>query len=164
MLALIVAVDATDTIAVRTLTVAEVLPAGMMTFEGTVAEGELLDNEITRPPWGAGEPILTVPMVSVPPFTAFGFSEKEVRTGGVTISDVGEEVPSIRTVMVAVTGVATGLVRTQNVPADLPSGTKTDVGTVTPLVSLESFKVRPPAGALPQRENSPLAVVPPGTK
>jgi hypothetical protein len=46
---------------VFTVNVAEVCPAEIVTDAGTVAVVELLLSEMTRPPAGAAEPIVTVP-------------------------------------------------------------------------------------------------------
>ena len=66
-------------------------PAGTVTLDGTVArEVLLLERVTTVPPLGAGEPSVTVPMESSPPFTVPGLKVSEERladgAGGVTVS------------------------------------------------------------------------------
>jgi len=78
-----VVLDLTDL--VLTVKVAEVLPAGMVTVFGAVAELMLLAREITSPPDGAGDPTVTFPMLDLPPLTDAGVKLIEVRTGGVTV-------------------------------------------------------------------------------
>lgn len=52
---------------VEIVNVAEVIPTGIVTVAGTVAAGMLLDSMMTRPPAGAGDPIVTVPVLDWPP-------------------------------------------------------------------------------------------------
>ena len=54
---------------------AEVAPAGTVTDAGTVADGSLLDNEITAPPAGAGPFNVTVPVELAPPVAVVGDTE-----------------------------------------------------------------------------------------
>jgi len=80
-----------STRSVFTVKVPLVEPAGTVTLDGTVArEVLLLERVTTVPPLGAGEPSVTVPMESSPPFTVPGFKVSEERladgAGGVTVS------------------------------------------------------------------------------
>ena len=79
---------------------AVVLPPGIVTVFGNVAANKLLTKAITTPPRGAGEPSLTVPILSLPPLIDSGFSVKEVNMGGVTITEVVGEIPPKVAVMV----------------------------------------------------------------
>jgi len=61
------------TLLVETVKVALVDPAGTVTLAGTVAATVLLlDNETVRPPEGAAEVRVTVPVAELPPTTAVG--------------------------------------------------------------------------------------------
>lgn len=64
---LIAVVD--DPVFVVIVNEADVEPAGIVTDDGTVADGSLLDNETTAPPAGAGPFNVTVP-VELAPFVA----------------------------------------------------------------------------------------------
>ena len=68
--------------------VAVVLPAGIVTVVGGVADGVLLESPTTIPPVGAGELIVTVPTLLAPPLTEVGFRERLVRVGGWIVSVV----------------------------------------------------------------------------
>lgn len=51
-----------------------VAPAGIVTVKGTMIT-ELAESTLTvTPPVGAGEEMVTVPVVGVPPFTVLGFA------------------------------------------------------------------------------------------
>jgi len=52
---------------VATVNVPWVWPAGTVTDFGTVTALKLLDSETIRPPAGAGEPKMTVPVEGSPP-------------------------------------------------------------------------------------------------
>ena len=60
------------TLLVETGKVALVDPAGTVTLAGTVAAVLLLDSETTKPPDGAAEVRVTVPVAEFPPTTAVG--------------------------------------------------------------------------------------------
>jgi len=62
-------------------------PASTVTLAGTWAAGLLLVSVITAPPAGAGMSSVTVPVEGLPPRTAVGETETEVRTaiGAVTV-------------------------------------------------------------------------------
>jgi hypothetical protein len=91
------------TAVVLTVNVAEVLPAGIVTVAGTVAEESLLDSEITSPPAGAIDPIRTVPVLGLPPLTEVGLKVSETRVGGLMVSvAVCETLPSIAVSVAAV--------------------------------------------------------------
>jgi hypothetical protein len=51
------------TAVVWTVKVTEVIPAGIVMVAGTVAAGMLLERETTRPPAGAGDWIVSVPVL-----------------------------------------------------------------------------------------------------
>jgi len=107
-----------------------VKPAGTVTLAGTVAAGLLLDRVTTRPPAGAAEVSVAVPVDGEPPTTLAGFSEIDARAFG-GASTVMTAVRVALNTPVIVTGVsaATGEVVMLNVAKPRPAGTVTDAGT-----------------------------------
>jgi hypothetical protein len=83
--ALIVTVVLLLTVVVSTSKSAEVLPAGIVTVVGTVAEGWLLEIETTSPPTGAIEVIVTVPVLDLPPATVDGLNVTDLRVGAAIV-------------------------------------------------------------------------------
>jgi hypothetical protein len=63
---------ATTVVLIAKVTV--VAPAASVTDAGTTAAIELLVSVTTKPPAGAGEPSVTVPVAAVPPLTLTGFT------------------------------------------------------------------------------------------
>lgn len=91
----IVAEVDTSTTDVLTVKVALVLPAGMVTLEGTLAAALLLESMTCAPPDGAGPLSVTVPVeVCTPPTTLLGFSVSDATVGGVTVSEADGLTPS----------------------------------------------------------------------
>ncbi len=84
--AVIVAVVFAVTAVVLTVKVTEVLPAGIVTVLGIVAEAWPLDSDITMPPTGAAEPSVTVPVLDCPPLTDAGFSVSDSREAVLIVS------------------------------------------------------------------------------
>ena len=76
--------------------VALLLPAGMVTLEGTLAAALLLESRICAPPRGAGPLRVTVPTEDwAPPVTLDGFNVSEEGVGrGVTVSEADGLTPS----------------------------------------------------------------------
>ncbi len=70
-----------------------VLPAGIVTLAGTVADVLLLEREIVSPPAGAAVPTVTVPFEVFPPTTELGLSTREAITGGFITSDACTDWP-----------------------------------------------------------------------
>jgi hypothetical protein len=98
----IVEVVAEVTFTVLTVKMADVLPEGMVMVAGTVAEDPLADSVITKPVVGAGDVIVTVAVLDLPPTTDVGFRVSEFTVGGLIVSvAVGEALPNFA-VMVAV--------------------------------------------------------------
>lgn len=83
--AVMVAVVLVPTVDVLTVKAIDVLPAGIVTVPGTVATDWLLESEMTRPPLGATEPMVTVPVDVLPPTTDAGLSFNEDKEGGLTV-------------------------------------------------------------------------------
>lgn len=73
------------TFVVFTANVIEVLPAGIVTVDETVAAGLVLESPMTSPPVGAGPLIVTVPVELFPPATDDGVNLREVRVGGLIV-------------------------------------------------------------------------------
>ena len=82
----IVALVLDETAVVATLNVPVVAPAATVTEEGTVAEAELLLNVTVKPPTGATDVTVAVPVDETPPKTLVGESEIELRTGGLIVN------------------------------------------------------------------------------
>ena len=69
--------------------VVDIVPAGMVTFDGGVAVVGLELCNVTRaPPAGADADRVTVPVTVVPPTTVLGLMRNEVRAGGMTVTAV----------------------------------------------------------------------------
>jgi len=86
VLAVMVALVVELTVDVLTVNVAEVLPAGMVTVAGAVADDWLLERVMTKPPVGAAEPMVTVPVDELPPETLVGFSVSDDNPGAFTVN------------------------------------------------------------------------------
>jgi hypothetical protein len=70
------------TLLVETVKVALLDPAGTVTLAGTVAAAVLLlDNETSRPPDGAAEVRVTVPVTGLPPVTVVALRASVERAG-----------------------------------------------------------------------------------
>lgn len=95
--ALIVAVIFRFPLVVVTLKLADELPEGIVTVDGTIArKGWLLDKLTTMPPEGAGPLSATVPIEVAPPATVVGLSVKEASAaaaGGRTLIDADLDTP-----------------------------------------------------------------------
>ncbi len=136
-----VAVVAEDTALVVIVKVPVVAPAAMVTEAGTVALVELLDRVTTRPPVGAAEPMVAVPVLEAPPATLVGETVMLVRAGGVMVRVAVADVLLALAVMVAVVFAATGVVDTVKVAVVAPAATVTVLGTVALVLLLESVTV-----------------------
>ncbi len=149
-------------LAVFTVNVAEVPPAGMATEPGTLATAPQL-RLTTTPPAGAGPVNLTVAVELFPAATDLGFSVNESKPGGVMVRFAIFETPFSVAIRVAVTCAETALVLMANDAEDLPPGMVTEDGTIASEVELESLKAIPPAGAEPLRVTNPVAGTAPAT-
>jgi hypothetical protein len=140
-----------------------VAPAAMVTLAGTVAEVELLDSVTTRPPVGAAEPMVAVPVLELPPATLVGETVSPVKAGGVIVNVAVAEVLLAVAVIVSVVLVATAVVVTVNVPVVAPAAKVTEVGRDVALLVSERVTTRPPVGATLERVTVPVEEDPPTT-
>jgi len=152
-----------DTAAVVTVNVPVVAPAAIVAVPGTVAAALLEDNATERPPAGAAELIVIVPVELTPPTTEVGLSERPVTFGPWTTNGAVADVPFAVAVIVAVPVVLTATVVTVNVAVVAPAATVTVAGTVAPARFDESVIGSPPAGAGLEMVTVPVEFVPPST-
>ena len=141
-----------DTLWVRTVKLALVLPADTVTLDGTVATDVLpLESVTTTPPEGALAVRVTVPVELLPPLTLVGFRVSEERLtapAGVTVREACAELDPSVAVITAVEVVLTACVLTVKLALVLPDDTVTVEGTVaTEVLPLESVTTVPPVGA-----------------
>ena len=153
--------DFTDV--VPTLKVAEVLPAGIVTAEGAEANPELTDRATTRPPDGAAEVIVTVPVLDYPPTTLAGLNVNDLSVGAITVSVAVFEMPPSVAVKVTVEFASTALVLTGKLADVFPDGTVMVVATLSDFELMESLTSIPPDGAGPPSITVPVDDVPPAT-
>ena len=107
---------------------AEVFPAGTITVAGTEASELPLFKETVKPPIGAGESKVTVPVDVAPPLTVEGETANDRRVGGKIVNALLTETPPAFAVIVAIVWAFTELVCTTNVAVELPAGTTIEVG------------------------------------
>jgi hypothetical protein len=161
----IVAVIAVPTAFVVIANVAVVVPAGTVTFAGTVAAA-LSDDRLTgKPPDGAGAVRVTVPVDGTPPVSEAGFSAREARARGtgLMVSVAVFVTPAAEAVSWTVAGAPTKLVGTLNVAAVAPPTIVTFVGTVAAVLSLDKLTSKPLVIAMPVSVTVPITGVPPPT-
>lgn len=153
-----VTVETADVVIVK---VADVDPAGTITFAGGTALALFEARTTVVPPVGAGSPRVTVPVDELLPTTEVGETVNPDKTGGVSVSvAVRDPVPNLAVIVVAVT-VETDVVGMENVAEVAPAATVTLAGRVR-LEELEDrLTVDPPVGAGPFSETVPVADVPP---
>jgi hypothetical protein len=161
----IVTVVVLETVWVVTVKVVDVLPAGTVTLEGTVAtEVRLLESVTTEPPVGAGPERVTVPVEGVLPLTVVGLSVKELSVGEFTASVAVFAAPPYVPVIVADVFDATASVVIVKVAVVAFAGTVTLPGTLAAFVLLlVSVTTAPPDGAGPVSVTVPVEEVPPTT-
>ena len=145
--------------------VALVLPAGMVTLEGTVATLVLLLLSVTRaPPLGAGPLSVTVPVEGVPPRTLVGFKLTALRLRVCTVR-VAEAVPPSVAETLTLAFAETVVVVTVKVAVVAPAETATEAGTcATAVLLVERATEIPPVGALPLSVTVPVELLPPSTE
>jgi hypothetical protein len=97
---------------------------------GTVTDAPDVVNETDKPPDGATEFNVTVPVAPVPPITLVGLTTTLETEGGLIVRLAVFETPSRVAVILAEFTDPTENVPTENVMVDCPAGTVTEVGTV----------------------------------
>jgi hypothetical protein len=118
--------------------VALVFPAPTVTDPGRLADEELLFSLTTRPPFGAGAVIVTVPTEELPPVTVEGerLTEAGVMTLIVRIAVFATE--PLVALIVACACLVTAFVVTAKVAEDFPLGTVTEAGTTADRLLLDN--------------------------
>jgi hypothetical protein len=111
----IVATTSVDVAVVVTPNVAVVAAPATVTLGGTAADPLSLESATTKPPAGAADVRVTVPVEGVPPMTPAGLKEISVRTGGLIVRVVVLTTPEADAVIVALVNVPTATVVTVNV-------------------------------------------------
>lgn len=131
---------------------AVVCPAGTRTWLATDAAVWLTDKETSRPPAGAGAPIVTRPVRLVPPVTLAADTVMPTMASDGPCPGVIVKVPvedpfvPVSTTTTLVTEVTTGVVKVTD-PVVCPAGMVSVPGTVTPVVLVVSVTVVPDAEA-----------------
>ena len=143
--------------------VIEVEPAGILTVAGTVAAARLLDRDITRPPDGATDAIVTVPVLDAPPVTLDGLNVNDETTGAFTATVVVFVVDPLLAETVELISVGTANVVIENVAVSEPDSTVTEFGTRTLGLLELNATTNPSSGAFPVKLTVPVVAVPPTT-
>lgn len=154
----------TAVLLVLMVNVAEVRPAVIVAFEGTVTPLVVFVSAITMPPVGAAPLIFTVPVADLPLANFAGAMVTLINNGGFTVKVLDAETDPDVPVMVAVVTAATAIVLTLNVALVFPEATKTVAGTADDLLLLASFTESPALFAGPVRVTVPTDAVPPVTE
>ena len=152
-----------ETEVVDIVTVAEVIPLGMVMVVGRVALLLLLLRVTVIPPAGAVVPRVTVPVVLDPPSTLEGDTVKVVAIGGWIVSAADVLFPPAVAVKVAVVFTLTGEVGMLSVAAVDPLGIMMLAGNEAAGLLAFSVMVIPPDGALAESVIVPVDVLPPCT-
>ncbi len=151
------------TATVVAVNVADVAPLAIVTEAGTVNDGLLLESETTKPPVGAAESRVIVPVELTPPTTVVGDITRVFTLGAVTARVAVCVAPFPTPVIVAVVSAATATVVAVNVALDAPAGMVKLDGTVTADELLLRETTVPPAGAGPLIVAVPVDDAPPAT-
>lgn len=137
---------------VATVKLTEVVPAGTVAVDGTVAtDGVLLERLTITPPAGAAPEIVTVPVDGAGCFTVAGPSVRLESVGGSTVRvALWVPPPANVAVMLDVASAPTGILVTVNVVELLPDGTVTELTdrVATAVLPLATLTMTPPAGAV----------------
>lgn len=115
LVAVIVTAVTAVTAVVFTVKVAVVAPAKTVTLAGNVADALLDASVTTKPPAGAADDRVTVPVLAVPPVTDVGFRATVLSTGAVIPRDADWFTPPSVAVIVLDVFAATAVVVTVNV-------------------------------------------------
>ena len=153
-------------VVVAMLKVAELAPAGTVTFAGTIALAGLLLVSVTTA--GLDVTLLSamVPTELDPPTTVFGFSvkaESAAGAGGLTVSVADLFTPAYVAVMLPTVVEVTIEVFTTKFADDALAGTLTEFGTDAAGLAFVKLTTAPLAGAPPVRVTVPVADSPPVT-
>ena len=152
------------TLVVVMLNVAELAPAGTVTFAGTLAFVGLLLASVTTKALAVALSRITVPTELDPPTTVVGFNVKDARAAGagaVTVSVVDLFMPAYVAVMLPTVVELTTEVFTAKFADDALAGTVTELGTDAAGLALAKVTMAPFAGAAPVRLTVPVADWPP---
>jgi hypothetical protein len=152
------------TLVVAMLNVAELAPAGTVTFAGTLAFPGLLLAKVTTKALDVALSKVTVPTELDPPTTVVGFKVKDVSAAGVgavTVSVVDLFTPAYVAVMLPTVVELTTEVFTAKFADDALAGTVTELGTDAAGLALAKVTMAPFAGAAPVRLTVPVADWPP---
>lgn len=128
---------------VVTLNVAVVAAAATVTLGGTTADTLSLERATRKPPTGAAEVRVTVPVDGEPPATVVGLTEMRVNTGGLIVRVAVLTAPAVA-VIVALVTVPTATVVTVNAAVVAPWSTVMLVGAVAAALSEERATTNPP--------------------
>jgi hypothetical protein len=161
--AVIVTAVTAVTVDVVTVNVAVVAPAATVTDTGTDATALFDASVTTKPPAGAADVRVTVPVLDVPPVTDVGFKATVLSTGAVIPRDADWLVAPSVAVIVADAFAATAVVVTVNVAIVAPAATVTLAGTVADALLDASVTTKPPAGAAADNVTVPMLDAPPAT-
>ena len=101
---------------------AEVCPAGTTTVAGTEALELPLFKLTVKPPIGAGEPNVTVPVEVAPPLMVEGKTANVNRGGGKIVNGLLTDTAPALAVIVAIVLTFTAVVCTTNFAEELPGG------------------------------------------
>lgn len=141
----------------------EEAPAGTVTVDGTLATVRFEDTAMGRPPVGAGELMVSVPVEEFPPATEVGDKLRAVNVGALTLSVADAVVPPSVAEMVTAVFDATGMVLIGKVADVAPATTVTLEGAVAAELLEDRLTCNPPVGAAPFRVTVPVDETPPVT-
>jgi hypothetical protein len=142
--------------------VADAVPAGTVTDAGTVTAPFDDVSATTKPPTGAGPPIVTVPVMIPPPTTLLGVTASAVTFCVVTTSVAVRLRPPPAAVITTLVVAATAAVPIVNVADVAPAGTNTLAGTVAPTPAV-TVTTKPPTGAGAVKPTVAILFAPPTT-
>jgi hypothetical protein len=162
-LAEIVALLSAATAEVLTMKVLEIAPASTVTLAGTITKDESEVRGIGRPPAGALDPSVMVPVARELPTTVDGVTLTQDSIGGSTSSVRDPLKPLDVAVTVADSAAATGTVVSAKVAELCPARTMKADGTRTKVEFETNATASPPTGAGPLIVTLPVESKPPRT-
>lgn len=149
------------TAVVPTVKVPVVAPAATVAVAGTVAEALSDARATVRPPAGAADEIVTVPVAPIPPTVVVLSSASAVTVGPLITRFAFAEVPLEAAVIFAVVFGPTAVVVIVKVPVVAPAARVAVAGTVAAALSEASATTSPPTGAGLEIVIVPVEVAPP---